>query len=77
MKQSDNKQCTCECDRHHGRRKRNYNSSGNAVYSLGMLGALIYYISTASGFWVGVLGVLKAIVWPAFVVYELMKMLQM
>lgn len=69
--------CTCECDHRHGKSRRNYSGSGNAVYSLGMLGALVYYISTASGFWVGVLGVLKAIVWPAFVVYELMKMLQM
>lgn len=77
MKQSDSKQCTCECDRRHGRHKRNYGSSGNAVYSLGMLGALVYYISTASGFWIGVLGVLKAIVWPAFVVYDLMKLLHM
>lgn len=67
--------CTCDCGRHH--KSRRSNNAGNAVYSLGMLGALVYYIATASGFWVGVLGVLKAIVWPAFVVYELMKMLQM
>lgn len=53
------------------------NDSGNAAYGLGVLGAAIYYISTASGFWVGVLGVLKALVWPVFVVYELMKYLQM
>ncbi|QQS22478.1 hypothetical protein IPM09_05150 [Candidatus Saccharibacteria bacterium] len=68
--------CSCEYD-HHRKSRRNYSGSGNAVYSLGVLGALVYYISTASGFWVGVLGVFKAIVWPAFVVYEIMKMLQM
>jgi len=44
-------------------------------YGLGFLGAAIYYISTASGFWVGVLGILKAIVWPAFLVFELLKFL--
>jgi hypothetical protein len=44
-------------------------------YFLGFLGAAIYYISTASGFWVGVLGVLKALVWPAFLVFELLKFL--
>ena len=76
MKQSD-KVCNCECDHSHGKSRRNYSDNDNAVYSLGMLGALVYYISTASGFWVGVLGVLKAIVWPAFVVYDLMKMLHM
>jgi hypothetical protein len=53
-----------------------YNSGcGGAFYGLGFIGALIYYISTASGFWSGVLGVLKAIVWPVFLVLELLKFL--
>ena len=50
---------------------------GSAVYGLGFLGAAIYYISTATSFWIGVLGVLKAIVWPAFLVFELLKYLGM
>jgi len=41
-----------------------------AVYGLGFIGAAIYYISTAATFWIGVLGFLKAIVWPVFLVYE-------
>jgi len=45
----------------------------SAVYGLGLIGALVYYISTSSGFWMGVVGVLKALVWPAFLVYELFK----
>ena len=45
----------------------------SAVYGLGFIGALIYFISTAGGFWMGVLGFLKAIVWPAIAVYELLK----
>jgi len=49
--------------------------STGAVYGLGFLGSAIYFISTATGFWVGVLGILKAIVWPAFLVFELMKFL--
>jgi len=44
-----------------------------AVYGMGFIGALVYYISTATGFWNGVLGILKALVWPAFVVFGLMK----
>jgi len=47
---------------------------GGCAYVLGFLGAAIYYISNATGFWVGVLGVLKAIVWPAFLVFELLKL---
>ena len=50
-------------------------SKCSGVYGLGFLGAAIYYVSTASGFWVGVLGILKAAVWPAFVVFELLKFL--
>ena len=45
---------------------------GGGVYGLGFLGAAIYYIQQATGFWNGVLGILKAAVWPAFVVYKLL-----
>lgn len=48
---------------------------GGAVYGLGFVGAAVYYVSTATGFWMGVLGVLKAMVWPAFLVYGLLKSL--
>ncbi len=44
-----------------------------AVYGLGFIGALIYFISHATGFWMGVVGVLKAIVWPVFMVYEVFR----
>ena len=50
---------------------------GGAIYGLGFIGGVIYYISTATGFWNGVLGFLKALVWPAFLIYELMKSLGM
>lgn len=50
-------------------------STGGMVYGLGIIGSAIYYISTATGFWMGVLGVLKSFVWPVFVVYGLLKFL--
>tara|TARA_Y100000310_G_scaffold281574_1_gene302139 strand:- start:693 stop:911 length:219 start_codon:yes stop_codon:yes gene_type:complete len=50
-------------------------SCGGCGYFLGFLGAAIYYISIADGFWIGVLGILKALVWPAFLVFELLKFL--
>jgi hypothetical protein len=46
---------------------------GNAVYGLGVIGSALYFISTATGFWAGVLGILKAIIWPAILVYGLLK----
>jgi len=48
----------------------------SAVYGFGLIGAVIYYVSMATTFWTGVLGVLKAFVWPAFLVYEALKMLK-
>lgn len=46
-----------------------------AVYGLGFIGAAVYFISEATSFWTGVAGFLKAIVWPAFLVYEAFKYL--
>ncbi len=43
------------------------------IYGLGFIGAAIYFISTACTFWAGVIGFLKAIDWPVFLVYELFK----
>ncbi|MBU2650432.1 MAG: hypothetical protein KKA81_05815 [Bacteroidetes bacterium] len=56
-----------------------YNDNGpaGAIYAFGLIGAAIYYISVATTFWTGVLGFLKAIVWPAFLVYEALKHLAM
>jgi hypothetical protein len=48
-----------------------------AIYGLGFIGAAVYFISNAAGFWMGVLGFLKALVWPAFLVYEAMKQMGM
>ena len=53
-----------------------YNSAPNgAIYGLGLIGAAVYFISGATTFWIGVLGFLKALVWPAFLVYELFEFL--
>jgi hypothetical protein len=49
------------------------NAPSSAVYGLGIIGAAVYFISHATGFWVGVVGFLKAIVWPAFLIYEAFK----
>lgn len=46
------------------------NSMGDAIYGLGFIGAAIHFISEAGGFWEGLLGFLKAMIWPVFLVYE-------
>ncbi len=51
------------------------NATNGALYGLGFIGAAIYYISIATTFWMGVLGFLKALIWPVFLVYEALKFL--
>jgi len=46
----------------------------SAVYGLGFVGALIYYIQQANSFLDGLVGLLKAIVWPALLVYRLLEL---
>jgi len=58
------------------KKSNNSGATGGAIYGLGFLGAFIYYISVATGFWVGVLGFLKALVWPAFLVFDVLKYIQ-
>ncbi len=54
-----------------------HGNASEAVYGLGLFGAWFYYIGHATSFALGVLGFVKGIFWPAFVVYELMKYLGM
>jgi len=50
---------------------------GDAVYGLGIIGAAIFFIGQATTFWVGVLGLLKAFVWPVFLVLEALRALML
>jgi hypothetical protein len=47
------------------------------IYGLAVIGAAVYFIQHAVGLWAGVLGILKAFVWPAILMYHLMAYLKM
>lgn len=49
----------------------------SAIYGLAFIGAVVYFIQHATSFWLGVLGVLKAIVWPAILMYKLFEFLEL
>lgn len=55
-------------------RRRTANQAGaggsNAVYALGLIGALVFFWQQADSVGEYVLAILKALVWPAFLVYE-------
>ncbi len=48
---------------------------GDAVYGFGLFGALVFYLQQANGFVSVMIALLKAVAWPAFAVYELLKFL--
>jgi len=57
--------------------KRRAIRSGSAggIWCLGFIGALVYYLHTHSGtFWLVVLAFMKALAWPAFVVYHVLQL---
>ena len=51
----------------------NGNAPAGVVYCMGLIGAAIYFIGQATSFWIGVLGFLKAIIWPVLLIYEAFK----
>lgn len=63
-----------KCDSH----KWHYNCGmGGGFYCLAVIGIAIYYIQQVSGFWPIILAILKAIVWPAILMYEVFTRLSM
>ena len=66
-----------DVDENSGRYKWKYvNKSGGGVgfaYFLGMIGSAVYYLQQSTTFWDGVVALLKALVWPAFLVYHLLS----
>ena len=51
-------------------------SKGGMLYFLGVIGALFYFIPKAATFGMGVLAVLKSLVWPAILVFKLFEFLK-
>ena len=49
--------------------------SAGGFYFMGFVGSAVYFVSHATDFWMGVLGLLKSLVWPAFLVYEALSTL--
>ncbi len=47
--------------------------TAGALYFVGFVGALVYWMQAAVGFGAVVTGFLKALVWPAYIVYKLLE----
>ncbi len=44
----------------------------SAFYLLGVIGAAIHYLGVTTWFWPSVLAILKALIWPLFVVLKIL-----
>jgi hypothetical protein len=56
--------------------KKMYGQS-SAIYGMAFIGALIYFLQHATTFWGGALGIVKAIFWPALLIYKLLEFLKL
>jgi hypothetical protein len=51
--------------------------TSGGIYGLAFIGAAIYFVQHSSTFWEGVLGVIKALVWPAVLMYKVLEYLRL
>lgn len=59
---------------HEKNSKRNQgNNVSGGIYGMAFIGAVFYFISHAATFWMGVLGVVKALIWPAYLIYKILE----
>jgi len=47
------------------------------AYFLTIIGAAIYFIGQSTSFWSGVVGFLKAVIWPLFVTLRVFELLHL
>lgn len=65
----------CQCDCKKSCRRGNPCGGGGAVYGLGLIGSAVYFIQHSATFWEGVVGIGKAILWPAFLIHRVLELL--
>ncbi len=53
------------------------NAGSGAIYGLGMLGALVYFIAHSTSFLDGLVGIIMAIFWPGVVVYKVLELFRL
>lgn len=48
-----------------------------SIYGMAFIGAAVFFIQHATSFWGGVLGIGKALFWPAMLIYKLFEFIKM
>jgi len=71
---SENQNC---CSRHVSKLKHYHNPpQSSAIYGLGVIGALFYFLQSAATFSAVIVGIFKSIFWPAFVIFKVLTILE-
>ena len=65
-----------DCKDKKGIKKHAGSGAAGTIWFLGFIGAAVYFIQQATSFGTGVLGLLKACVWPAYLIYNLLDYLK-
>ncbi len=72
----------CECDCNNGDKRWwkyakpwNRGSSGH-IYGLGVIGALFYFLPHLTNFQDAIVGIIKALAWPALLVFKALELLK-
>ncbi len=73
----ENNSSTKDCRDRRGMKGNGGSGMAGAAYFIGFIGAAVYFIQQATSFGTGVLGFLKALVWPAFLIYNWLDFLKM
>ena len=72
----DAKKCEC-CDHKHHSHNYGGGNSGNTIYGLGVIGALFYFLNGVTTFVAVIMGIGKAIFWPAILMFKLLTYLEL
>jgi hypothetical protein len=57
--------------------RKHSGASGGAFYGLGMIGVFVYFMQHAHTFTDVLIGIVKSLVWPAFLSFRLFEFLKM
>jgi len=66
-----------EHKKHHSCHCGGNGGSNGAIYGLSIIGALFYFLQNAPNFGAVIIGIGKAVFWPAFLMFKLLTYLQM
>jgi len=53
-----------------------HNGIWSSIYGMAFIGAAIYLVQHSGSFWEGILGLVKALFWPALLMYKLLEYLK-